>query len=213
MFSSQTETFTANGLHVFVESLPPDTSYSVIVKTQPDGQNCEVIGGVGTTPSEGANITNVGLTCVDVTLLHNVQISQGEEHVCLLDNGIVQCFISQDFEVFPDFTTLSNPTAISSGAYNLWALDDSGLQCWDVEQYGVSVVPTLSNPVTVDAQAYHVCAIDDYGVNCWGRNDHGQTDVPVLSNPTIVHAGVDRSCAIDDNDLQCWGLPYGDAYY
>jgi|GEM_PF-179679 len=85
------------------------------------------------------------------------------------------------------------------------AIDDSGVVCWGLNDYGQTSVPVLQNTVSVSAGFSHTCALDDTGVVCWGRNNVDQTEVPALQNPTSVSAGVGHNCAIDDTGVVCWG--------
>src|SRR5262249_45935965 len=52
----------ASGLFAFGAQLAEGSAYSVAVLTQPSGQSCSVTAGTGTIP--GANVSNVGVSCV-----------------------------------------------------------------------------------------------------------------------------------------------------
>src|SRR5262249_15365669 len=51
-----------SGLFSFGAQLAEGSAYSVTVLTQPSGQSCSVTAGTGTIP--GANVSNVGVSCV-----------------------------------------------------------------------------------------------------------------------------------------------------
>ncbi|MBA8883804.1 proprotein convertase P-domain-containing protein [Dokdonella fugitiva] len=62
---AQTLPIAANGAFTFPTGLADASPYAVTVGTQPAGQSCSVANGNGTVA--GANVTNVAVTCTDIT--------------------------------------------------------------------------------------------------------------------------------------------------
>jgi subtilisin-like proprotein convertase family protein len=62
---AQTLPIAANGSFTFPTGLADASPYAVTVGTQPAGQSCSVANGNGTV--SGANVTNVAVTCTDIT--------------------------------------------------------------------------------------------------------------------------------------------------
>ncbi len=73
---------------------------------------------------------------------------------------------------------LSNPWLVDAGESHTCAIDDTGVRCWGLNDYGQSDAPALSNPVAVSLGYKHSCALDDTGVVCWGLGNVGQTNTP-----------------------------------
>ena len=57
-------TVATNGSFTFATNVDDGSTYAVTVSTQPTGQTCSVTNGSGTI--SGANVTNVGVSCVDI---------------------------------------------------------------------------------------------------------------------------------------------------
>ena len=98
-----------------------------------------------------------------------------------------------------------NPRQVVAGFGYSCAIDDTGLQCWGINNYGQQQVPSLVEPEMVSAGHQHVCAVDLYGLRCWGDDAFGKSQVPSLVDPTRVTAGTHHSCAVDDGEIICWG--------
>lgn len=78
-------TVTDNGLFAFVTPLDDGADYDVTVSVQPDGQNCSISNGAGTVT--GANISDIGVSCVDLTFTVGGSVSGLAGTVILQNNG------------------------------------------------------------------------------------------------------------------------------
>lgn len=78
-------TRTQNGAFTFGASQPFNTSYAVTVHTQPAGQNCVVTNGTGTIGA--GNVTNVAVTCTNLTYSVGGSISGLVGTLVLRNNG------------------------------------------------------------------------------------------------------------------------------
>jgi large repetitive protein len=78
-------TVSASGGFTFPDTVPSAKGYSVIVKSQPAGQNCAVSNGTGTA---SANVTNVSVSCqVRRTVRGGVSDLNGPLHLALFIDG------------------------------------------------------------------------------------------------------------------------------
>ncbi len=75
-------TITSNGPFIFATPVAEGSPYHVTVQTQPAGQICAVNNGSGTTV--GSNVTNVAVTCVEVTVAYVTPLSPDAANTSLI---------------------------------------------------------------------------------------------------------------------------------
>jgi hypothetical protein len=78
---SNATTVTANGSFTFSNTMTTGSVYRISVQTQPAGQSCSIANGTGTV--NGANSTNISVSCVNVTLACPTGIGGGTNGVKL----------------------------------------------------------------------------------------------------------------------------------
>ncbi|MDX1694444.1 MAG: hypothetical protein R3208_11825 [Ketobacteraceae bacterium] len=153
-----------------------------------------------------------GFETVDVSLKESYvkpRIAVGLGHVCVLDEGTVDCFLDNTFGQ-TEVPELVNPVDIAAGPKFTCALDQSEIVCWgDTEDLNSIPLPrTLSNPTRIVAGMSHVCALDDLGVACQGYNifTDGDPNPPFAIQPGKItsSAGASATCGFEDQ-WYCWG--------
>lgn len=130
-------------------------------------------------------------------------ISVGLNHSCILANGGLQCWGSNDYGQLGTGTTSTSPTALPTAVLNSSNSPMKGVQA-------------------VSVGLYHTCALVNGLVYCFGRNIYGQlgngtnTDsaYPVqvengadepLTGVQAITSGDNHSCAITAGAAYCWG--------
>jgi alpha-tubulin suppressor-like RCC1 family protein len=108
------------------------------------------------------------------------------------------------------FWLTNKNTSVSAGGYHTCGLKEDGtLQCWGVNGYGQTTVPSPNtNWAQVNAGGYHTCGLKADGtLRCWGRNDFGQSTIPAPNTSWVqVATGEYHTCGLKvDGTLQCWG--------
>ena len=125
--------------------------------------------------------------------LQNSQIVTGSAHSCILQNGAVKCWGSNEYGQLGNGSTLASRIPVT--------------------------VSGLSAGVTSIAAGYnHTCAIQNGAMKCWGKNQSGQlgdgsqidrlTPVAVYgldSGVSGIFGGWSHTCAIQNGGAKCWG--------
>ena len=125
--------------------------------------------------------------------MNAVAVAIGNYHLCLLQDGTVQCAGANTDGELGDGTTTDSDVPVT--------------------------VANLTDVVAISAGYYHTCAVLTGGaVKCWGGNDFGQlgngsttpSPVPVavstITNAVAVVGGGVHTCAVlTDGTVRCWG--------
>jgi alpha-tubulin suppressor-like RCC1 family protein len=134
----------------------------------------------------------------------SAMISSGHGHNCVVLEGSIECWGSNEFSEIDVPSTLQGTFQVSVGGTNTCALDLFYVTCWGSD--GFHIIP-VHQATHLSKNADHTCVIDAFGVFCFGgRNEFGELDVPSnLSNPRQIASGSEHSCVLDDDGVKCWG--------
>ncbi len=136
-------------------------------------------------------------------------VSIGIEHLCLIDNGEINCLRGANrFGELDIPQDIANPTDLDSGPDGNCAISETAsIRCWGRNLYGELNPPEdLGNVELVALGYHHTCALSSGNIRCWGANDLEQTEAPSnLSDVLELDAGLDNTCALTPTRVVCWG--------
>ncbi len=157
---------TSSGSFVFPNKIPAGGSYTVIVGTQPLGQTCTVLNGVGSNVQ--SNISNIAVSCItnQYTIGGTLTGLASGQSVTLLNNGANSLTVSSNGNF-----TFSNSVA-SGGSYSVTVgTQPSGQNCTASNSSGSNIQSNVTN----------------VSVNCATTTSYS-VSVPATSGPWLVSA-------------------------
>jgi alpha-tubulin suppressor-like RCC1 family protein len=160
-------------------------------------------------------------------------ITSGEEHICAIVNGRVQCWGNNSVGQLGNIhvpRSLSPVTAIASGASvkssaagnsHTCAVINGGVQCWGANRFGqlgnsavsqsltpMSVSIASSGVSMVSSGSGRICAVANGGSSCWGLTEQAQRGFDLIGENTgslaPIPAGSNITSVATGNSHECF---------
>lgn len=91
----------------------------------------------------------------------------GDSHICVIEDGVLQCYISNPKIVAPSLTNVSR---VALGSEHGCALVNGTVTCWGDDRFGQVRVPDdLTGVTQIDVTDSTSCALNNEGLTCWGK--------------------------------------------
>lgn len=138
-------------------------------------------------------------------------VSAGTSHSCVVADGKVQCWGSNEFGQL-DVPELVKPRQVIAMDKYSCALDANGIKCWGInkldhngmDSMGVwAPPPTGKNIERLIAGRDTACAVIDSSLYCWARGGH-QPYLPMIKRAKLTGVGLHHVCTLDQEAVKCF---------